>query len=78
MTAPNAKVRRDGQVVSIPASGIVAGDILSLERDLGRSRDQPPFTSPTSASSGGLDYRRLTTQYTGGDEPIPVSAIAVD
>ena len=31
MTAPLAKVRRDGQVVVIPASGIVAGDILSLE-----------------------------------------------
>jgi P-type Ca2+ transporter type 2C len=31
MTAPQAKVRRDGQVISIPASGIVAGDILALE-----------------------------------------------
>jgi len=31
MTAPQAKVRRDGQVASIPASGIVAGDILALE-----------------------------------------------
>ena len=31
MTAPQAKVRRDGQVTSIPAAGIVAGDILALE-----------------------------------------------
>lgn len=31
MTAPQAKVRRDGQVTMIPASGIVAGDILALE-----------------------------------------------
>jgi P-type Ca2+ transporter type 2C len=31
MTAPQAKVRRDGQVASIPASDIVAGDILELE-----------------------------------------------
>ncbi|MDP2653209.1 MAG: cation-translocating P-type ATPase [Candidatus Omnitrophota bacterium] len=31
MTAPQAKVRRDGQVTIIPASGIVAGDILVLE-----------------------------------------------
>ena len=31
LTAPQAKVRRDGQVTSIPASGIVAGDILVLE-----------------------------------------------
>ena len=31
MTAPQAKVRRDGHVTSIPASGVVAGDILSLE-----------------------------------------------
>jgi Ca2+-transporting ATPase len=31
MTAPKAKVRRGGQVASIPASGIVAGDILALE-----------------------------------------------
>ena len=31
LTAPQAKVRRDRQVISIPASGIVAGDILALE-----------------------------------------------
>jgi P-type Ca2+ transporter type 2C len=31
LTAPQAKVRRDGQVASIAASGIVAGDILALE-----------------------------------------------
>ena len=31
MTAPRAKVRRDGQVTSIPASRIVVGDILALE-----------------------------------------------
>jgi Ca2+-transporting ATPase len=31
MTAPQAKVQRDGAVISIPASGIVAGDILALE-----------------------------------------------
>jgi P-type Ca2+ transporter type 2C len=31
LTAPQARVRRDGQVMSISASGIVAGDILALE-----------------------------------------------
>ena len=31
LTAPQAKVRRDGQVISIPASAIVTGDILALE-----------------------------------------------
>ena len=31
MTAPHAKVRRDGQITSIPASDVVAGDILTLE-----------------------------------------------
>jgi Ca2+-transporting ATPase len=31
LTAPQARVWRDGQVTSIPASGIVAGDILVLE-----------------------------------------------
>ncbi len=31
MTAPQAKVRREGKVTSIPAAEIVAGDILSLE-----------------------------------------------
>ncbi len=31
MTAPQAKVRRDGHVTSSPASGIVVGDILVLE-----------------------------------------------
>ncbi len=31
MTAPQAKVRRGGQVISIPAAGIVTGDILALE-----------------------------------------------
>jgi len=33
MTAPQAKVRRDGQVISIPAVGIVTGDILCLDSD---------------------------------------------
>ncbi len=31
MTSPHATVRRGGQVTSIPASGVVAGDILTLE-----------------------------------------------
>ncbi len=31
LTSPQAKVRRDGQVIAIPASGVVAGDILALE-----------------------------------------------
>ncbi len=31
LTAPEARVLRDGQVTSIPASGIVVGDILALE-----------------------------------------------
>jgi Ca2+-transporting ATPase len=31
LTAPQAKVRRDGKVISIPAAGIVTGDILALE-----------------------------------------------
>jgi len=31
MTAPQAKVQRDGKVILIPASGIVSGDILALE-----------------------------------------------
>ncbi len=31
MAAPQAKVRRDGQATSIPASGVIVGDILALE-----------------------------------------------
>src|SRR6188474_2748478 len=31
MTAPQAKVRRDGQVTLMPASGVVTGDIVVLE-----------------------------------------------
>jgi len=31
MTAPQAKVRRDGNVMAIPAAGVVGGDILALE-----------------------------------------------
>ncbi len=31
MTAPKATVRRDGELVSIPATGVVVGDILALE-----------------------------------------------
>jgi Ca2+-transporting ATPase len=31
MTAPDAKVRRDGVFTSIPASDFVAGDVLALE-----------------------------------------------
>jgi len=33
MTAPHTRVRRDGHVVSIPASEIVTGDILELDAD---------------------------------------------
>jgi len=31
LTAPNARVRRDGQSILVPAAGIVTGDILALE-----------------------------------------------
>ena len=31
MTAPQAKVRRDDQVISVAASDVVVGDILELE-----------------------------------------------
>jgi Ca2+-transporting ATPase len=31
MTTPQAKVRRDGRVISIPSSNVVVGDILALE-----------------------------------------------
>lgn len=31
MTSPHATVRRDGQITSIPASGVVTGDLLTLE-----------------------------------------------
>ncbi len=31
LTAPHAKVLRDGQVISVPAAGVVVGDILALE-----------------------------------------------
>ncbi len=31
MTAPQAKVKRDGQVIIIPAADIVVGDILVME-----------------------------------------------
>ncbi len=31
MTAPQAKVRRDGKVVALPAAGLVVGDVLLLE-----------------------------------------------
>ena len=31
MTAPQAKVRRDGKVVALPASSLVVGDVLTLE-----------------------------------------------
>jgi Ca2+-transporting ATPase len=31
LTAPQAKVWRDGQIVSLPATGLVVGDVLALE-----------------------------------------------
>ena len=31
LTAPNARVRRNGQTILVPAAGVVAGDILVLE-----------------------------------------------
>ncbi|MFA6504800.1 MAG: cation-translocating P-type ATPase [Treponemataceae bacterium] len=60
MTAPQAKVRRDGQVVLIPAAGIVAGDILLLEAgDLiaadGRLLEAPSLKCVESALTGESD-----------------------
>ena len=51
MTAPQAKVRRDGQVTSIPASGIVAGDILALEAGDLVAADARLLKRPRSSAS---------------------------
>ena len=58
--------------------GADAGDIASLQRDLGRKPGQPPFATTSNASSDGLTYRSSTQPYDGADEPIDVSAIAVE
>jgi Ca2+-transporting ATPase len=51
MTAPQAKVRRDGKVTSIPASGIVAGDILALEAGDLVAADARLLRRPRSSAS---------------------------
>jgi Ca2+-transporting ATPase len=59
MTAPQAKVRRDGQVTVVPASAIVAGDILALEAgdlvaaDAGCSKPRSSASSHADRRVGG-------------------------
>ena len=67
-----------GVLVRAVDPGATGGDIESLQRDLGRAPRQPPFTTSSNASSDGFTYRSSTQQYTGGDEPIDVSVIAVE
>ncbi len=58
MTAPQAKVRRDGRVTAIPAAGIVAGDVL--EREAG----DPVAARRAAQFPGGGEAEGL-----GKDEP---------
>jgi Ca2+-transporting ATPase len=76
MTAPQAKVRRDGQVTLIPASGVVAGDILVLEAgDLvaadARLLTAASLTCIESALTGESDaVTKQPTTLPVGDIPI--------
>ncbi len=76
MTAPQAKVRRDGHVATIPASGIVAGDILALEAgDLvaadARLLEAASLTCIESALTGESDaVRKQPAVLEQGDIPL--------
>ena len=65
-------------LVQAVSPGSTAADIATLERNLGRARGEPPFTSSSSASSDGFEYRLFTQQYEATDETIEVSAISVE
>lgn len=60
MAAPQAKVRRDGQVTSIPASGIVAGDILALEAG--------DLIAADARLLGGVSLKCIESALTGESE----------
>ncbi len=73
LTAPQAKVRRDGRVISIPASEIVVGDILVLEAgDLvaadARVLEAASLKCVESALTGESEAVRKQTAVMGGGE----------
>ena len=65
-------------LVQAVSPGTTTEDTATLERNLGRAPGQPPFTSPGSATSGGLEYRSFDDQYEGTDETVEFSAISVE
>jgi len=76
MTAPHAKVRRDGKAASIPASEIVSGDIIELEvgdlvADDARLLQAASLKCVESALTGesdGVEKQALTLD--NGDVPL--------
>jgi Ca2+-transporting ATPase len=76
MAAPQAKVRRGGQVISIPASGVVVGDILILEAgDLvaadARLRESSSLRCIESSLTGESEaVTKRPATLNGGDIPL--------
>jgi hypothetical protein len=57
---------------------ITDDEIAALERSLGKSSSQPPFSGSATASAQGLTYRRYVTIYDSPEQgTIDVSAISV-
>lgn len=63
LTAPSAKVLRDGGVRNVPSAGLVRGDVLELE-----SGDLVPADARLIDAS---DLRCLEAALTGESEPVP-------
>lgn len=66
MTSPQAKVRRDGQVISIAATGVVAGDILMLEAGDVVAADARVIAAPS--------LRTVESALTGESESVSKAA----
>src|SRR5574341_251945 len=69
MIAPHARVRRDGQVVQIPAVEIVPGDIIELE-----AGDLIPADARLLAAAS---LRTIEAALTGESEPVSKQAITL-
>ncbi len=70
MTAPRAKVRRDGQIASIPASDIVAGDILALAAG--------DLVAADARLLQAASFKAIESALTGESETVEKQAVPLD
>ena len=70
MTAPQAKVRRDGQLTLIPSSGVVVGDIIALEAG--------DLVAADARLLEGASLKCIESALTGESEAVEKNAVTLN